>query len=97
MVRAIVEKTVRDFNQFTAKDDIANNMSPLTIMTGKPFPDYNTLLLEFRIYVHIFEDNDPTNTTSARTTTAIAFNPIGNAQEGYMFISLVTNFPIDRK
>ena len=82
MVRAIVEKAVRDLNQFPAKDGIANNRSPLTIMTGKPFHDYNTLLLEFGIYVHIFEDNDPTNTTRARTTPSIALNPTGNAQEG---------------
>ena len=79
MVRAIVEKAVRDLNQFPAKDGISNSMSPLTIMTGKPFPDYNSLLLEFGTYAHIFEDNDPTNTTKARTTPAIALNPTGNA------------------
>ena len=72
-------------------------MSPLTIITGKLFPDYSTLLLEFGIYVHIFKDNDSTNTTRAPTTPAIALNPTGNAQEEYMFMSLVTGFPVDRK
>ena len=72
-------------------------MSPLTIMTGKPFPDYDTLLLEFGTYVHIYEDNDPTNTTKARTTPAIALNSTGNEAGAYVFMSLVTGFPVERK
>ena len=75
MVRAVVEKAVKNLNQFPAKDGIARNMSPLTMITGKPFPDYDTLLSEFGTYVHIYEDNDPTNTTRAQRTPAIALNP----------------------
>jgi hypothetical protein len=97
MCRAVVEKAVRDLNQFPAKDGIAEKMSPLTIMTGKPFPDYGDLLLEFGTYVHIFEDNDPTNTTKARTTPAIALNSTGNESGAYVFMSLVTGFTVERK
>ena len=80
MCRAVVEKAVKDLNQFPAKDGIAEKMSPLTMMTGKPFPDYNSLLLEFGTYVQVYEDNSPTNTSKARTTPAIALNPTGNVQ-----------------
>ena len=59
MCRAVVEKAVRDLNQFPAKYGIAENTSPLTMMTGKLFPGYNSLMLEFGTYVHIFEENDP--------------------------------------
>jgi len=91
MVEALVEKAVKDLNQFPARDGIANKMNPLKMMTEKPFLDYDTLMLEFGTYALIYENNDPTNTTRARTTPAIALNPSGNAQGGlYMFMSLVT-------
>ena len=66
-------------------------------MTGRPFPDYNKMTLDFGEYVHIFEDNDPSNTTKARTTPTIALNPIGNEQGGYNFMSLVTGHELDRQ
>lgn len=73
-------------------------MSPLTMLAGNPFPVYDTLLLKFRTYVQIYEDNDPTNTTRTRTTRAIiSLNPTEIVQGGYMFMSLVTKFPIERK
>ena len=97
MNRAIVEKAVKDLNQFTAKDSISNNMSTLTMMTGKPFPDYNKLTLEFGTYINIFKNNDPTNTTRTRTTPAITLKPTGSGQGGYFFMSLVTGYPVDRQ
>ena len=54
MCRAVVENAVKDFNQFPASDCIANNMSTLLIMTGKIFPDYKDLTLEFGAYVQFF-------------------------------------------
>ena len=53
-------------------------MSILIMMTGKPFPDYNSVLSEFGTYIHIYEDNDPTNINKARTTPAIAMNQMGS-------------------
>ena len=58
-------------------------MSPYTIMTGRPGPDFQTLKLEFGTYVQVFEPNDPTNTTQARSTGAIALSHTGNSQGDY--------------
>ena len=66
-------------------------------MTGKPFPDYDDLLLEFGTYVHIFEDNDPPNIIKARTTPAIALNSTRNEAGAYVFMWLATGFTVERK
>ena len=97
MNRAVVEKAVKDLNQFPAKYGIANNMSTLTMMTGKPFPDYNKLTLEFGTYINIFKNNDTTNTTRTRTTPALTLKPTGSGQGGYFLMSLVTGYPVDRQ
>jgi hypothetical protein len=65
-------------------------------MTGRANPDYNELKLEFGLYVQIFEDNTPSNTTTSRNTGAIALNPTGNAQGDYFFMSLVTGKRLSR-
>ena len=57
-------------------------MSILIMMTGKPFPDYNSVLSEFGTYIHIYEDNDPTNINKARTTPAIDMNQTVSIQYG---------------
>ena len=62
MTRGVVFKAIKDLNQFPAKDGMSNTMSTLSMMTGRPLPDYNNILLEFGTYVRVFEDNDPTNT-----------------------------------
>ena len=43
MVGAAVEHANTSLNQFTAKNGVLTAMSPLTIMTGRPAPDYNDL------------------------------------------------------
>ena len=91
-----MEKSARNSNQFPAKDRIDNNMITLTIITGRPLPNYHSVLLEFGTYLHIFEDNDQSNTTKSRTTPAIAMDQIRNIQGGYLFMSLVTDFPLNR-
>ena len=55
----LVKKAVENLKQFPAKGGISKYMSTLTIITGKIFPDYNMLTLEFGTYVQIFENNDP--------------------------------------
>jgi hypothetical protein len=69
---------------------VSDTLSPLTIMTGKPNPDYHSMKVEFGSYVHVFEENSPTNSNKSRTTGAIALNPTGNAQGDYHFMSLST-------
>jgi hypothetical protein len=88
MMRAIIEGAHKALNQFPAKNGVSEIMSPLTIMTGRPSPDYNDLRIEFGAYAQVFESNGPTNTVKNRTTGAIALTPTGNAQGGYYFMSL---------
>ena len=65
-------------------------------MTGVPNPDDNSLKLEFGSYVQVFELNNPSNTTKARTTGAITLNPTGNAQGSYHFMSLISGHRLSR-
>jgi hypothetical protein len=90
MMRAAIEGAHKALNQFPANNGVSDFLSPLTIMTGRPNPDYNDMRIEFGAYAQVFEDNDPTNTAKARTTGAIALTPTGNAQGGFFFLSLVT-------
>jgi hypothetical protein len=97
MTRAVIIDSHQGLNQFPAKNGVSQTMSPLTIMTGKPSPDYNDLKLELGSYVQVFEDNDPTNTMKTRTTGAIALTQTGNAQGGYYFMSLTTGRRVSRQ
>jgi hypothetical protein len=97
MIRAIVEGAHKALNQFPARDGTSDVMSPLTIMTGRPAPDYHDLIIEFGSYKHVFEANDPTNTNKTRSTGAIALNAAGNAQGEYFFMSLSTGRKILRQ
>jgi hypothetical protein len=90
MMRAAIENANKTHNQFPVKNGVSDNLSPLTIMTGRPTPDYNDMKIEFGAYAQVFEDNNPTKTPRARTMGAIALTPTGNAQGGYFFLSLAT-------
>jgi hypothetical protein len=87
MMRGIIEGAHKALNQFLVKDGVSEIMSPLTIMTGKPNPDFHDLKIEFGAYALVYEDNDPTNTNKTRSTGAITLTPTGNAQGGYFFMS----------
>jgi hypothetical protein len=97
MMRAAVEGAHKTLNQFPVKNGASDVLSPLTIMTGQPNPNYHDLKIEFGAYVQVFEDNDPTNTVRTRTTGAIALTPTGNAQGGYYFLSLTTGRRLSRQ
>jgi hypothetical protein len=96
MIRHMVDDAVRCLNQFPWKNGISADMSPAAIVTGHPPPDFNTMRLEFGTYVQVFEDNDPTNTTRARSMGAIALGPTGNAQGDFNFMSLSSGAKISR-
>jgi hypothetical protein len=70
MTRAIVEGAHKSLNQFPAKNGASDILSPLTIMTGRPRPDYNNLKVKFGAYALVYEANDPTNTNKTRATGA---------------------------
>ena len=90
MIEEAVRTVIRARNQFASHDGISTSLSPLTIVTGAPPPDYNKMSLEFGTYVQVFNDNDPTNTMAPRTTGAIALSSLGNSKGDYSFMSLDT-------
>jgi hypothetical protein len=97
MMRAAIENANKVLNLFPAKNRVSDTMSPLTIMTGRPTPNYNDMKIEFGSYAQVFESNEPTNTVKARTTGAIALTPTGNTQGGYNFLSLATGRKLSRQ
>ena len=96
MVVHIVKDAVRCLNQFLWSHGVSDTMSPDTIITGAPPPDYNNLRLEFGSYVQVFEEEEPSNTLRARSTGAIALTPTGNASGDYYFMSLATGAVISK-
>jgi hypothetical protein len=59
MMRAAIENA----------NGVSDTLSPLTIMTGRPTPEYNDIKIEYGAYAQVFVDNNPTNTPRARTDT----------------------------
>jgi hypothetical protein len=96
MISHMVSDAVRSLNQFPRATGISSTMSPSTIVTGAPTPDYTVMRLEFGTYVQVYEDKAPTNTPRSRSLGAIALNPTGNAQGSYHFMSLATGSRISR-
>jgi hypothetical protein len=97
MIRAAIENANKVMNQFPAQSGVPATLSPLTIMTGKPTPDYNDMKIEFGAYAQVFKENQITNTPITRTTGAIALTPTGNAQGGQFFMSLTTGRKLSRR
>ena len=61
-----------------------------SIVTGTGKVNYSHLKLEFVTFVHIFNDNQPTNAMSPRTTGAIALNSVGDSKGDNYFLNLDT-------
>jgi hypothetical protein len=57
MMRAAIEGAHKTLNQFPVRGGVSEVMIPLTIMTGKPSPNYHDLIIEFGAYAQVFEDN----------------------------------------
>ena len=88
LIRGLVEYATCTLNDFPYYQGVSKTLSPNTIVTGKPAPDYNGYKLEFGAYVMLTDRT--TNTPRARTFGAIAMHPSGNADGSYRFMSLVT-------
>jgi hypothetical protein len=71
-------------------------MSPASLVTGVPPPDFNKLRIQFGSYAQVFEANNPTNTPKARSVGAIALTPTGNANGNYYFLSLASGTCLSR-
>lgn len=88
MIRGLAEAAVTLLNQLPALNGVYTLISPRSSMTGCSNIDYNDLKLEFGEYAQVFKVHEPTNTTEARTTGAIAMNLFGSAAGGYNLMSL---------
>jgi hypothetical protein len=75
---------------------VSEEVSPNSIVMGKPTPDYNNMRIEFGAYAQVFEDNDPTNTNKSRSVGSIALTATGNDSGDYYFMSLATGARISR-
>ena len=96
MVTELVVFAIRSCNMFPSSVGVSTTMSPLTIVTGAGPVDFNHLRLEFGTYVHVFNENTPTNTMAQRTTGAIALNSTGNSKGSYFFLNLETGRRVSR-
>ena len=96
LLQHMVQHAMNCLNQFPWPHGISDTMSPASIVTGVPPPDFNQLKLEFGSYVQVFEANNPTNTPKARSPGAITLTPTGNANGDYFFLSLTTGACISR-
>ena len=91
MVTGCVVKSNKDLNQLPPDDGISKNLSPDTIVTCRPAPNYNEVsMLNFSDYVQTYKVKGVTNTPKIRTVGAIALYPSGNLQGGWIFMSLAT-------
>ena len=98
LVTSMVTQTVTNLNNILAENDISSEISPLTIIVGRPSPDYKILIsIPFCSYAQVNEDNEPRNDNQSRTTGAIALHPSGNEQCSFYFMSLNTGRRLHRK
>ena len=96
LITHMVADAVRCLNMFPAVDGVSRSLSPATLVTGVPPPDFNTLRLEFGAYVQLFDDPAPSNTIRSRTFGAIVLTPTGNLQGDYYFLSLASGARLSR-
>ena len=96
LITHMVADAVRCLNMFPAIDGVSRSLSPATLVTGVPPPDFNTLRLEFGAYVQLFDDPAPSNTIRSRTFGAIVLTPTGNLQGDYYFLSLASGARLSR-
>jgi hypothetical protein len=77
-------------NMFPRRGGISDTLSPRAIIHGTN-PNYDTMCrVPFGAYCQVHDEPSPSNTTTPRTTPALALNARGNLQGGYNFISLET-------
>ena len=68
MVKGCVVKSFKDLNQLSSLNQISQDLSPSTLITGNMCPDFNRInALNFGDYIQVHRDNTPTNTNKTRT------------------------------
>ena len=89
MVRSLVMNVCRLLNSFPSDSGVSDAISPLSIVCGMPPPSFQDFDLAFGMYAQVNDNNAITNTSTRRTTGAIALRPY-NDHGGWAFMSLVT-------
>ena len=95
LVKELAIHAIHTINMLPHPDGVSPTLSPATIITGQPKPDFRNLQLEFGTYVQVFDGTS--NDTKSRTLGAIATNPTGNSSGDYYFMSLATGQRIHRR
>ena len=97
MVRGCVTKVTKDLNDAPSDVGVSKGISPPSFIAGRPTPDYNRITeLNFGDYVQAFPVRKKTNDNEERGVGAIALYPSGNAQNEWIFMSLLTGKEIHR-
>jgi hypothetical protein len=95
-VQHLMMHVVHYLNIFPWNYGVSTELSPETIMTGFPLPDYNKLKIEFGSYAQLFDVPSPSNTPQSHTHGAIALGATGNAGGAFYFLSLVSGEILSR-
>ena len=95
MVRSLVMNVCRLLNSFPSDSGVSDSTSPLSIVCGMPPPCFHDFDLAFGMYAQVHDNNAITNTSTSRTTGAIALRPY-NDHGSWAFMSLVMGDQIIR-
>lgn len=96
MVAGAVTYSIKLRNELPADNGVSTHLSPATLITGRPAPDYHDLTkLTFGTYVQT-TIGPTTNTNKSRTMGAIALFPSGNTSGSWYFMSTLTGDVIHR-
>jgi len=96
MVEGAQKHSVIRRNNLPATNGVSSNVSPETLVTGLPPPDYKEVIkLNFGDYVQTYEGITK-NTNKSRYIGAIALHPSSNCTGSWYFMSLLTGKKIHR-
>ena len=96
LIIGAVVSAIRSRNQLPAPRGISKTLSPATLVTGEPSPDYHTISkLKYGDFVHTYEGTS--NDNNPRTIPTIALYPSNNSSGSWYFMSLTTVYLIHRQ
>jgi hypothetical protein len=87
---------VKQLNLFLVKGGLSSKLIPKQIMSGEVV-QYKFCAMGFERYCQIHKEDQPRNSTTARTQGAISLGPSGNAQGGHKFYTLTTGKVVVRR
>ncbi len=95
--RNIVLQSALFLNLLPHQDGVSEVFSPRTIVTGIPTDFNKQCRVPIGAYCEVYDEPNPSNTETPRTTSAIALRPVDNLQGSYSFMSLETGARIVRR